>query len=53
MRTLFIAIVALIVMTSACAAGVYTTTYTMPDGRILTCTTITDINDNPILVNCI
>lgn len=34
-------------------AGTYTTTYTMPDGRIIFCTVITDLNDNPILVNCI
>jgi len=45
--------VALVGMTSAANAGVYTTTYTTADGRVVTCTTITDLNGNPLTVNCI
>lgn len=35
------------------SAGIYTTTYTTPDGRVFLCTTITDVNGNPISTNCI
>ena len=53
MRALLFTIVALVCMTSACAAGVYTTTYVTADGRMLVCTTVTDAYGNPITVNCI
>ena len=53
MKRLLLTIVALVGMTRAANAGVYTTTYTTADGRVVTCTTITDLNGNPLTVNCI
>lgn len=43
----------LVALCAPAKAGVYTTTYTTPDGRMYTCTTITDFYGNPLSVNCI
>lgn len=41
------------VLVPSAKAGIYTTTYTAADGRVIICTTITDNYGTPISVNCI
>lgn len=48
-----VAVLAVLLMFSCARAAVYTSTYVLPDGRVLICTTVTDANDNPVIVNCI
>lgn len=50
---IILAMLVFVTWCSSARSGTYTTTYTMPDGRIIFCTVITDLNDNPIVVNCI
>lgn len=45
-------ICALAIFADRARAGIYTTTYATADGRVIICTTITDINGNPTIVNC-
>lgn len=44
---------AIAVLSDKARAGMYTTTYTTADGRVIVCTTITDFYGNPINVNCV
>lgn len=46
-------VLSIIALCKSAKAGIYTTTYTTPDGRVFICTTITDNYGTPINVNCI